>query len=228
MMPRMPRRPRIAPGGLAYHVINRASIGLRLFEHDGDYLAYEKCLAEARARFTMRVGSFCLMPNHLHLVLWPRADGDLSRFMHWLTMTHALRWHANHRSTGRGHLYQSRFKSFVIEQDIHYLQVVRYVERNALSANLVDLAERWRWCSLFIRRELSQLTETLLDDWPVDRPNDWVRRVNTPQSEREILAIQHSIARGIPYGAPTWSSRMATRLGITPSPRPRGRPKRAS
>jgi putative transposase len=222
----MARRPRVAPGGLAYHVMNRATVGFRLFEADGDYLAFEKCLAEARARFSMRIGPYCLMPNHFHLCLWPRADGDLSRFMQWLTMTHTQRWHANHRTVGRGHLYQSRFKSFAIELDSHYLQVGRYVERNALSANLVDAAELWRWCSLFVRREGTARMQALLDEWPVDRPADWLRRVNTPQNEKEIAAIQRSIERGMPYGSTPWQSRTAARLGFPPSSRPVGRPKK--
>ena len=55
----------------------------------------------------------CLMPNHWHLVVWPRDDGDLSRFVGWLTLTHTQRWHAHRQSVGQGHLYQGRFKSFV-------------------------------------------------------------------------------------------------------------------
>jgi putative transposase len=91
------------------------------------------------------------MPNHFHLVLWPRRDGDLSRFMQWLTMTHTQRWHAHRRDAGHGHLYQSRFKSFPIQTDGHFLSVCRYVERNALRARLVGRAEDWAWCSLACR-----------------------------------------------------------------------------
>jgi putative transposase len=81
------------------------------------------------------------MPNHWHLVLWPRKKGELSEFMRWLTVTHTQRWHASHRTSGTGPLYQGRFKSFPIEDDDHLLAVVRYVERNALRAKLVARAE---------------------------------------------------------------------------------------
>ena len=90
----MARRPRTVLGGLAYHVMNRVAGQQDLFEDAGDYEAFEQVLTEARGREGMRVCAYALMPNHFHLVLWPRADGELSRFMQWLTMTHTQRWHA--------------------------------------------------------------------------------------------------------------------------------------
>ena len=91
------------------------------------------------------------MPNHWHLVLWPRQDRDLSRFMGWLTLTHTQRWHAHRGTGGTGHVYQARFKSFPVQADEHFLTVCRYVERNALRAKLVKRAADWRWCSLWRR-----------------------------------------------------------------------------
>ena len=113
--------------------MNRTWGKIELFEDSGDYEAFERVLAEAVKRQPeVGVCAYCLMPNHFHLVLWPKRDGVLSSFMQWLTMTHALRWHAHRRSVGRGHLYQSRFKSFAIQQDWHFLSVCRYAERNAV------------------------------------------------------------------------------------------------
>jgi putative transposase len=97
----------------------------------------------------MRLLSYCLMPNHWHLVLWPRADGELSDFGHWLTLTHTQRWHAHYHNVGTGHLYQGRFKSFPVARDEHFLQLCRYVERNPLRAGLVRRAEAWQWGSLW-------------------------------------------------------------------------------
>ena len=88
----MGRPLRAAPGNFVYHVLNRANGRVPLFEYDGDYAACERVLA------------YCLMPNHWHLVLWPHQDGDLSRFMGWLTLTHTQRWHAHHHTVGHGHL----------------------------------------------------------------------------------------------------------------------------
>jgi putative transposase len=223
----MARKPRFSPGGLAYHIMNRAAGDIELFQDSGDYEAFEKVLAEAIAREPgVRPCAYCLMPNHFHLVLWPKADGQLSRFMQWLQMTHAARWHAHRRTGGRGHLYQSRFQSFAIQQDGHFLDVCRYVERNALRANLVKRAERWRWGSAWARGDGSAPLCKLLAAWPVPRPADWVGRLNEPQTEAELAALRTARDRGRPYGQPRWTQQTATRLGVESSLRPIGRPEK--
>src|SRR5512146_991999 len=136
-MGRMARPLRTAPGGLVYHVMNRAVWGLELFAGPGDYLAFERVLAEARERAGTRICAYALMPNHFRLVLWPADDGELSTLMTWLTMTHSHRWHAHRHNVGRGRIYQARFKSFPVQSGRHFLRVCRYVERNPLRAKLV-------------------------------------------------------------------------------------------
>jgi putative transposase len=177
----MPRRPRIAPGGLVYHVLNRAVARLALFEKDADYQAFQRVLAEALEKHPTRLLGFCVMPNHWHLVIWPREEGELTEFVRWLTHTHVMRWHAHHKKSGTGHLYQSRFKSFPVQADEHFDTVLRYVERNARRANLVDRAEARRWSSLWLRGYGGPDANKLLHAWPL--PADWVRLVNRPQGE---------------------------------------------
>ena len=126
----------MATGGYVYHVLNRGVARMRLFHKRGDYEAFEKVMTEALARLPMRLLCYCLMPNHWHLLLWPRRDGDLSQFMRWLTVTHTQRHHAHRHTSGTGPIYQGRFKSFPVERDQHFLAVARYVQRNALRANL--------------------------------------------------------------------------------------------
>ena len=222
----MARKPRFSPGGIAYHVMNRTWGNIELFEDQADYAAFERVLAEAIDRDpAMRVCSYCLMPNHFRLALWPREDGQLSRFMQWLTMTHAQRWHAHRHSGGRGHLYQSRFKGFPIQRDGHFVSVCRYIERNPLRAKLVKRAEDWPWCSLHTRIEGAGAMQGKLAAWPVAFPRKWVERVNEPQDEKELEALRISRDRGRPYGSPAWTISTARRLGIVSSINPRGRPK---
>ena len=137
----MPRRLRLASGGYAYHVLNRAVARERIFAKARDFEAFEEVIEQAKSRLPMRVLAWCAMPNHWHFVRWPHGDGDLSEFMRWLTVTHTQRWHAAHRTSGTGALYQGRFKSFPIQEDAHLFTVLRYVERNPLRANLVKEAE---------------------------------------------------------------------------------------
>ncbi len=223
----MGRPPRAAEGGLIYHALNRANARLAIFDDDGDYLAFERILAEAVALHRMRLLGYCLMPNHFHILIWHHGDGDLSRFMRWLTLTHTQRWRAYRHSAGSGHLYQGRFKSFPVQGDEHFYTVCRYVERNALRAGLVARAECWRWGSLWRAVQAPAAIPALpLTAWPVPRPPDWVARVNTAMSPAEEEAMSRSIRRGQPFGSTDWQSLMTERLGLESAFRPRGRPKK--
>lgn len=219
----MPRPLRTALGGLVYHVLNRANAGLKIFEKDADYAAFESILGEVQDRVPMRVLAWCLMPNHWHLVLWPRRDGDLSEYMRLVTLTHAQRWHAHRASAGTGHLYQGRFKSFVVQKDDHFLTVCRYVERNALRAKLVRRAEDWRWNSLWRIRQGNITVPPQAAPWPVVRPRDWVAYVNQPVTAAEIEAIRRSVQRGAPYGDANWTQQTARQLQLESTLRSRGR-----
>jgi len=105
------------------------------------HVAFEKILAEAHAHSRIRIAAYCLMPNHWHLLLWPRQDGDLSELLRWITINHTQRWHAHHHTAGTGPVYQGRFRSFPVQSDEHFLMIARYVERNPLRARLVRHAE---------------------------------------------------------------------------------------
>ena len=224
----MPRRPRIAPGGLVYHVLNRAVARLALFEKEGDYLAFERVVAEALVEHPTRVLGFCIIPNHWHMVIWPRHDGELTDFLRWMTHTHVMRWHSHFGTSGSGHLYQGRFKAFPIQTDDHFYTVMRYVERNALRANLVERAEDWRWSSLCRRTFGTPEHKLLLSDWPLPEPAGWKRHVNAAQSEAELQAVREAIRRGSPFGTSLWQKRTAGRLGLEWTLRARGRPRKSS
>jgi putative transposase len=198
----------------------------KIFRKSADYLAFEQVLEEAQDRVAMRLLSYCIMPNHWHLVLWPRGDGDLSQYLRWLTVTHTKRWHAHHHSTGTGSLYQGRFKSFPIQENEHFLTVSRYVERNALRANLVERAEDWRWSSLWHRERSSTLVS--LSAWPVPSGKDWLRFVNRAETAAELQALRLAVQRGAPFGDSKWQQNTARLLDLESSLRARGRPRLAN
>lgn len=221
----MPRAARYAPGGYVYHALNRAVARLPLFEKEGDYDAFEQVLTEALAKHQIRMLGYCVMPNHWHFVLWPRKDNELTEFLRWLTHTHTMRWHTHHHTSGTGHLYQGRFKSFPIEADDHLYTVLRYVERNAMRAKLVKQAADWRWSSLWRRQHGSAAARAALTPWPVPEPANWLELVNAVQTEAELTAVRRSVVRGIPYGSEAWTRRTAQRLRLEYTLRERGRPK---
>jgi len=221
----MPRRARISTGGLAYHILNRRVGRLGLFDKPADYMAFEKILNEAHERTAIRIAAYCLMPNHWHLVLWPRDDGELSEVMRWITVTHTQRWHAHRQSFGSGPVYQGRFRSFPVQTDEHFLTVARYVERNAVRAKLVKRAEQWQWSSLWRWAQGDPKLLAFLSDWPVKRPRQWVGWVNRPETASELEDLRCSAQRGRPFGSQGWVVRIAKRLSLESTLRPRGRPK---
>ena len=192
----------------------------------GDYEAFEPVLEEAIDRTRTRLLAYCVMPNHWHLIVWPHQAGELSRFVGWLTLTHTQRWHADRHTRGSGHVYQGRFRSFLVQGDEHFLTVCRYVERNALRANLVERAEDWRWCSLHHHVPSTAGGASWLSTWPLERPRSWVKLVSTAQTEAEPAALRRSVRRGCPFGEPSWSDQMVRRLGLDMTLRPHGRPKK--
>jgi len=220
----MPRIARIAPGGVVYHVLNRANGRLRLFKTNEDYLAFERVLALAHQRVPIRMLDWVIMPNHWHMVLWPERDGELTAFLRWLTLTHAQRWKQAHNAVGHGHLYQGRFKSFPIQEDGHLLTVLRYVERNPVRAKLAKRAEEWRWGSCFVRQQRGHALGSLLSDWPIDHPRRWLEWVNQPQTSAEQALVATSIERSRPLGQQGWVQQTAEKLKLGQSLRPRGRP----
>lgn len=135
---------------------------------------------------------------------------------------HTQRWQRAKLRVGYGHLYQGRFKSFPIESDEHFYCVVRYVERNALRAGLVQRAEDWKWGSL--HQHAWAARGPLLAEWPLPEPSDWIEQVNLPQTEAELEAIRRSVRRGSPYGNTAWTELAAEQLGLQSTLHRRGRP----
>jgi putative transposase len=224
----MPRRARSIQGGCVYHVLNRSNARQPIFRKDEDYEAFERVLEQAHAREPLRILAYCLMPNHWHLVVWPQAgrDRQVSEFLRWLTVTHAQRWHAHYHSSGTGHLYQGRFKSFPVESDAHLYTVLRYVERNAQRANLVAAATAWRWSSVWRFYRGDATSRSLLSDWPAARPRDWLHRVQRAQTKAELEALRRCVVRGQPFGSDAWCEKIIRRLGLASTIRPRGRPRK--
>src|SRR5438876_11063830 len=195
----MPRTARASVGGICYHVINRGNARRDVFVKDGDFQAFLKAIGHACIEIPMPVLGFCLMSNHFHLVVQPKDDGDLSRWMHWVLNTHVRRYHKHYHSSG--HIWQGRFKAFPIEEDEHLLSVLLYAERNAVRANLTKAAEKWRWCSAPYWQQ-GAARPSWLAAGPVARPQNWRKWVNQALTDAELKALRHCVNRGTPYGSP--------------------------
>lgn len=220
----MPRTGRSLLAGGHYHVINRGNNRSTIFVEPADYEAFLWLMARSQRRVELSIFAVCVMPNHFHVVASQRGAQDISRWVHWLLTTHTHRHHRRYGSSGR--VWQGRFKAFPIEQDAHLLTVMRYVERNALRAGLVDRAEDWPWGSLAWRE--GRGLRALLAVPPVTLPGDWRQRVNAPQTADELESLRDCVNRQRPFGSAPWARDQNVRFGRIPSERPRGRPRKAA
>jgi putative transposase len=143
-LPAMARAVRLEGEGAVYHVIVRGNERRAVFRDDVDREAYLERLSKVRERFGFRVLAFCLMGNHVHLAI-ERGATVLSRVM--LTLQSAYAQSFNRRHGRVGHLFQGRYKAFLVQKDRHLLALVRYIHENPVKAGLVVRANEYEWSS---------------------------------------------------------------------------------
>lgn len=221
----MPRVTRTDVGGEAYHILNRANARVQIFDDNEDYHIFEQILEEAVKKFDMRLLAYCVMPNHWHLVVYPRQDGDLAKFMGWLLNTHTRRWHTIKKTIGQGHLYQGRYKSFLCQQDNHFITLVKYVERNAKKAKLCNMAQDWKWSSIWRREYGLPDKQKILSEWPVAVPKNYLLLVNEEQTIDTEKSIENSVEKSNPFGDFDWIKKTVKKFGLEQTLRGVGRPK---
>jgi putative transposase len=228
----MPRPLRPIADGLVYHVINRGNNRQTVFDGDGDFHAFLKAIADLKERKSFHLYGYCLMSNHIHLLIQPIQE-SISRIVQSLLVSHTQRYHRFHRSGG--HVWQGRFKSPVIQDEDHLLTALRYIEANPLRAKIVERAGDYPWSSFAYHGHGSN--DPLLDPLvpydglgarPATRQRRWSAYVHQEPEEAELAALRRSSATGLPYGEGSWVERLSRRLKLDLTIRPRGRPRKES
>lgn len=222
----MPRANRIDVGGEIYHCLNRTVGKQKIFLKDKDYQTFERILEEVVDATGMRIFAYCIMPNHFHFVLYPEKNGDLSDFMKRLTLTHTQRYRVATNTVGEGPVYQGRYKSFIIQDDTHLFTVLRYIERNPLTANLVKEPLDWRYSSLYRRYVGSMKQKQLLTPWMIEEPKDYLNVLKSPLTPNELEKLERSENRGVPYGDKEYVLNKVEEYSLQSTIRPKGRPRK--
>jgi putative transposase len=217
--------PRIARGfidGFVYHVINRGNGGQTVFHENRDYQAFVDIVKKAKRVIGVKLFAYCLMPDHFHMIVLPARADHLSKWMQWIMTSYVRRYHRDYGTNG--HLWQGRFKSFIVQQDEHLIRLLRYVEGNPVRTGLVNTSKEWYWSSH--RETLGKRLRTVIDELPIELPKAWESSVHTMLTESELKRIRESVNRQSPYGTPNWVTTLCRELGIESTIRPRGRPKK--
>ncbi len=218
----MARTKRICSAGEVFHVLNRAVARLTIFEEPEDYAAFMRVVEETWEIVPLPIYAMVAMPNHWHFVVRPETSDQVSEFFRRLTVMHTMRWHAHYKTGGTGHLYQGRFKSFRIQTDGHLLTVMRYVERNPVRADFVELAEDWQWSSAFDRFQRADERRWLAIPADPRLPRNWRSWVNRVETEAQLDSLRRSVKRALPFGDDNWTRSSGVRSGLEITTRPRG------
>lgn len=202
----MPRSARVIVPGYAYHLVMRGNQRASVFFEDSDYRQYLLWLAEYSREYGMRVWAYCLMPNHVHLVVLPENASAPGNILRALQMRHTQR--INQTKGSSGHLWQGRFYSCALD-DEHLQAAVRYVERNPVRAQLADHAQDFMWSSARphcgLRRD-----PVLSDDLPVlDRIPDWAHWLADDDDSRMMARLREATRRCRPCGSDDFVARLA-------------------
>ena len=141
----MPRRPRILAEGGYYHILTRGNDRRKLFRYKKDYIYFLKIIKRYLKKFQVDIIHYCLMPNHLHLLIQAKKAGDLPKFMQAILQVYANYFRKKYNSVG--FVFQNRYKSYIIENDSYLLECSRYIERNPLRAEITDELSKYPWSS---------------------------------------------------------------------------------
>ncbi len=215
----MARLARVVVPGLPHHVTQRGNRGEPIFLEDGDQKLYLRLLAERARLARVEVWAYCLMPNHVHLILVPRtADGVRA------AIGEAHRRYTrfvNERAGLTGHLFQGRFASVVMDEE-HLLMAARYIAQNPVRARLVRRARDWPWSS--VRAHLAARDDALVTVEPLlERVPRFAELLETPADDPDFDALRKAEKTGRPLGSPKFIARLERRLGRALAPQRRGR-----
>jgi len=220
----MPRSARVTRVGSPHHVVQRGNRRSQVFFSNGDYLAYLHWLREYSDKFSVKVLAYCLMTNHVHLVVMPQVAGALSRMFGSLHSRIAQR--VNRQNDWRGHLWQGRYFSSVLDE-MYFWAAIRYVERNPVSAGMTERAEDYAWSSAAAHCGLLQ-DPVLSADHPwleqFQAIGNWSGWLAAAENSHDLAILRSNTARNLPCGSDGFVRALEAAAGRKLSPRAQGRP----
>lgn len=221
----MPRTSRIVVAGVPHHVTQRGNRREDVFFTDQGRALYLKWLKEYCDKWRVDVFAYCLMTNHVHLILRPETEDGLHRVLKPLHMRYAQ--YVNRINGWSGHIWQGRYFSAPLDQSYTY-SAIRYIERNPVRSNLVIKAEDYTWSSAPSRvgRRKSSLLAPISTLGVAVKSTDWAEWLSIPNSEATLKTLRQTVNKGLPCGNENFISTIEREVGKILRIRPLGRPKK--
>ncbi len=221
----MTRIARVVAVGLPHHVTQRGNYGQDVFRDDSDRKRYLSWIQEYSDRYGLSILVYCLMRNHVHFIAVPNSEDSLAKTFNTTHMRYSQ--YFNRKMQKKGHLWQARFYSCVLDQP-HLITAARYVERNPVRANMAEKLWEWRWSSALVHigngKALVELNDLL---GIVDMSHDsWKQYIGYGEDGRSLDEIRRHTLTGRPLGEVTFVENMEKKFGRKLFPSPRGRRKR--
>ena len=221
----MARLARVVVPGMPHHITQRGNRRQKTFFRPGDYKLYLDIFGEVAPEYGLELWCYCLMPNHVHLIVVPGDDESLARGIGEVHRRYTRAVHA--RKNWRGYLWQGRFASYVMD-DAHLLNATRYVLRNPVAARLVKSPAAWRWSSakVHLGRERSRVVvkaplNKMIRNWPL-----FLGEAEVPADR---TAIEAALRTGRPRGTDAFVKALERKLGRQLRPLKRGpKPRKSS
>jgi len=226
----MGRYARINYPDLTYHIINRGNNREAIFIEEEDYKHYLNTIQRYKKKYGFKLFAYCLMTNHIHLLIKVTERGGISRIMQSITVAHTRYYNYKYRRCG--HVWQGRFMSPIVSEDDHLLTVMRYIEQNPLRAKMVNRVEEYRWSSyrLNIRRKESKIIDREdcvvfkgLGENLFSRIDEYKRRMRKDIEKKQLDKIWATTRKGGNYISKQFEEQFAK---LMPNRRKRGRPRR--
>jgi putative transposase len=212
------RLARVVVPDMPHHVIQRGNRRQRVFFCDDDRRAYLQMLEERTKKYFVEVWAYCLMDNHVHLIVVPKNEKDLALAIGETHKEYTRR--INFRGKWRGYLWEGRFKSFVVDEK-YLFAAVRYVERNPVRANLVRQAWDYDWSSAK-NHMAKDKTDLLAHFYLLNEIDDWEEYLTEKDGEEDLKLFRRHGESGRPMGDPERLMKLAIRYGWEMMPKKRG------
>jgi putative transposase len=209
----VPRIARFVCPGLPHHVTQRGNRRAQVFFSDADHQTYLALLREYTTRHQVAVLAYCLMSNHVHLVLLPAARDSLQLALRHLHVRYAQR--INRAMSWRGHVFQGRYFASALDER-HRWAAIRYVERNPVRAGMVERAEDYPWSSAAAHCGLRNDTVLTDDcDWQgqVAGVGNWSAWLAEGDEDRELRVLRAHASKGLPCGSDEFIDRLESTSG---------------